>query len=57
VSAVAGTGLGLYSARAIVEAHRGRIWATSPGRGRGTTVHVLLPRTRRPAETEAAAGR
>jgi signal transduction histidine kinase len=44
VSAVAGTGLGLYSARAIVEAHRGRIWATSAGRGQGTTVHVLLPR-------------
>jgi signal transduction histidine kinase len=43
-SAVAGTGLGLYSARAIVEAHRGRIWATSAGRGQGTTVHVLLPR-------------
>jgi signal transduction histidine kinase len=43
-SAVAGTGLGLYGARAVVEAHRARIWATSPGRGQGTTVHVLLPR-------------
>jgi signal transduction histidine kinase len=42
-SAVAGTGLGLYFARAMVDAHRGRIWATSPGRGEGTTVHVLLP--------------
>jgi signal transduction histidine kinase len=44
-SAVAGTGLGLYSARAMVEAHRGRIWATSRGRGKGTTVHVVLPRS------------
>jgi signal transduction histidine kinase len=43
-SAVAGTGLGLYFARAMVEAHGGRIWAESPGRGGGTTVHVLLPR-------------
>jgi signal transduction histidine kinase len=43
-SAVAGTGLGLYVARAMVEAHGGRIWAESPGRGGGTTVHVLLPR-------------
>jgi signal transduction histidine kinase len=54
-SAVAGTGLGLYGARAIVEAHRGRIWATSPGRGQGTTVHVLLPRAR-PAEEPAGTG-
>jgi signal transduction histidine kinase len=44
-SAVAGSGLGLYSARVMVDAHRGRIWATSPGEGQGTTVHVLLPRS------------
>ena len=53
-SAVAGTGLGLYSARAIVEAHRGRIWAKSPGRGEGTTVHVVLPRSL-PAEQPPSA--
>jgi signal transduction histidine kinase len=29
--------------REIVEAHRGRIWATSPGRGRGATFYVALP--------------
>jgi K+-sensing histidine kinase KdpD len=36
----AGTGLGLYIARAIVEAHGGRIWATSNG---GTTIGFVLP--------------
>jgi signal transduction histidine kinase len=38
-----GLGLGLYLSRAIVEAHSGRIWAESPGTGRGTTVFVELP--------------
>jgi PAS domain S-box-containing protein len=38
----AGAGLGLFLARAIVEAHGGRIWATSAP-GRGTTVFFALP--------------
>ena len=41
---VAGTGLGLPVARAIVEAHGGRIWAESKV-GQGTTLYFSLPRT------------
>jgi len=39
-----GLGLGLYITRAIVEAHGGRIWAESPGPGRGSTFTFCLPR-------------
>jgi PAS domain S-box-containing protein len=44
--AVAGTGLGLYLTRAIVEAHGGRCWVSSTP-GRGSTFHVALPRETR----------
>jgi len=37
-----GTGLGLPIAKAIVEAHDGRIWAESVV-GRGTTLHFTVP--------------
>ncbi len=40
---VMGTGLGLYVAKQMVEAHRGRIIATSPGEGKGSTFTVELP--------------
>jgi signal transduction histidine kinase len=38
-----GTGLGLYIAKAVVEAHGGRIWIESAV-GRGTTVSFVVPR-------------
>jgi signal transduction histidine kinase len=40
---IAGSGLGLPIAHAIIEHHGGRIWAESTP-GRGTTMHVALPR-------------
>jgi signal transduction histidine kinase len=37
-----GTGLGLSICRSIVEAHRGRLWAT-PRVPRGASFHFTLP--------------
>jgi two-component system phosphate regulon sensor histidine kinase PhoR len=41
---VGGTGLGLAIAKHTVQAHGGAIWAASDGPGRGTTIHISLPR-------------
>jgi len=41
--AVPGEGIGLAVSREIVQAHQGRIWATSPGPGRGSTFSIALP--------------
>ncbi len=38
-----GSGLGLTIAKLLVEAHGGRIWAESPGPGRGSTFVLVLP--------------
>ncbi len=39
----AGTGLGLYVAHKFVEQHKGRLWAESLGRDKGSTFFVELP--------------
>jgi signal transduction histidine kinase len=38
-----GSGIGLTIARHLVEAHGGRIWAESPGLGKGSTFTFTLP--------------
>lgn len=38
-----GLGLGLYIAKAIVDAHNGAIWVESEGKGMGATFFILLP--------------
>ena len=40
---IQGLGLGLAICRQLVELHGGRICATSPGEGHGTTVALRLP--------------
>jgi signal transduction histidine kinase len=44
-----GAGLGLYLAKAVVEAHGGRIWIESPP-GEGTRVSFSLPCAPKTAE-------
>jgi signal transduction histidine kinase len=38
-----GMGMGLYIAREIVRAHRGRIWAESDAQNKTNIFHVMLP--------------
>jgi len=38
-----GTGLGLYIAKKFLDLHNGKIWAKSPGRGKGSTFYIELP--------------
>ena len=50
---VSGTGLGLYIARQIVDAHKGKVWAESDGEGLGSRFFVKLPKIQ-PAITQSA---
>jgi PAS domain S-box-containing protein len=47
-----GLGLGLSISKALVELHRGRIYAESPGPGQGATVILELPVARQGAKRE-----
>jgi two-component system, OmpR family, sensor histidine kinase SenX3 len=41
---IKGTGLGLFIVSSVVEKHGGRVFAESPGPGRGSTFTIQLPR-------------
>src|SRR5207249_1225549 len=38
-----GSGMGLYLAAQIIQAHHGKIWAESAGEGHGSVFHIELP--------------
>jgi signal transduction histidine kinase len=49
---ISGLGLGLYISAEIVRQHNGRIWATSPGAGQGSTFYLALPTIKDEGESQ-----
>ncbi len=45
-SQVKGSGLGLFIVKSIAEKHGGRVFAESAGEGQGTTITLVLPRSK-----------
>lgn len=41
-----GTGLGLYVAKNFIDLHKGKIWAESEGKSKGTAFYIELPRNK-----------
>jgi two-component system sensor histidine kinase SenX3 len=52
---VKGTGLGLFLVRSIARQHGGDAFAESAGEGRGSTIHLQLPRILTPGAAEGGA--
>ncbi|MFA6486304.1 MAG: ATP-binding protein [Candidatus Magasanikbacteria bacterium] len=52
---VVGTGLGIYICKKFVEGHGGRVWAKSPGPGKGSEFGFWLPLVARPTKEQMVA--
>jgi signal transduction histidine kinase len=50
---VNGTGLGLYVVSKFIEAHGGKVWAKSPGLGKGSEFGFWIPLDREKRKNEA----
>ncbi|MDA3902541.1 MAG: HAMP domain-containing sensor histidine kinase [Desulfuromusa sp.] len=42
---IRGSGLGLFIVRNVIRLHGGKVWIESPGSGKGSTFHLMIPLT------------